>query len=159
MTVSPAVLFVCLGNICRSPTAQAVFAARAKSAALDLIVESAGTGAWHEGEPPDPRSIEAGRGRGYSFTGQTARKVEPLDFARFDYILAMDGQNLRELEALCPQSYGGHLGLFLDFAGKAGADVPDPYYGGERGFETVLDLIERASDGLLKTLKTNAASE
>ncbi len=157
MTGSPAVLFICLGNICRSPTAQAVFSARAKSSGLvNIIIESAGTGAWHAGEPPDPRSVEAGEARGYSFTGQTARKVEPLDFARFDYILAMDADNLRALQAMAPQNYGGHLGLFLDSANTKNADVPDPYYGGERGFEDVLDLIERASDGLIKTLKARS---
>lgn len=148
------VLFVCLGNICRSPTAQAVFRARSIGAGLDIEVDSAGTGAWHEGEPPDARAMEAGAARGYDFTGQSARAVETLDFARFDYILAMDTKNLAHLEAMKPQSYSGHLGLLTDFGNAAdkGRNVPDPYYGGPQGFETVLDMIERASDRLIARL-------
>ncbi len=147
------VLFVCLGNICRSPTAEAVFRQKAKQAGLDLVIDSAGTGGWHVGASPDPRAIEAGEAKGYNFVGQSARKAETSDFARFDYILAMDKENLRNLQALAPHNYSGHLGLFLDFAeGQNVREVPDPYYGGDDGFKEVVALIEEASAGLIKTL-------
>lgn len=153
------VLFICLGNICRSPTAQAVFTRMAHEAGLtNPDIDSAGTGAWHAGELPDIRAREAGTARGYDFTGQSARAVENLDFARFDYILAMDSQNLRALKDMEPKNWRGHLGLFLDFAGQDNADVPDPYYGGPAGFENVLDLIERASRGLIAHIKTHPNS-
>ena len=149
------VLFVCLGNICRSPTAEAVLRARAARAGLDIEIDSAGTGAWHTGEPPDRRAIETGQARGYDFTGQSARAVESLDFARFTHIFAMDAKNLAHLEGMKPEGYSGHLGLFTDFgsAQDKGRDVPDPYYGGPQGFEIVVDMIERASDGLIFALK------
>ncbi len=151
------VLFVCLGNICRSPTAQAVFTHMSTGAGLtDIDIDSAGTGAWHQGERPDARSQAAGTARGYSFDGQTARKIESLDFARFDYIIAMDRKNLSELSGQRPVNWNGHLGLFMDFAGQSGADVPDPYYGGATGFEDVLDMIEQASRGLIAHIKSRA---
>ena len=134
------VLFVCLGNICRSPTAEAVFRARAGSA--DIKIDSAGTGAWHEGNPPDPRSRAEGERRGYSFAGQAARKVRTQDFHDFDFILAMDASNLSDLKAIRPKDATAHLSLFL----PSGSDVPDPYYGGPDGFSNVVDLIESASD-------------
>jgi len=150
---NPSVLFVCLGNICRSPTAEAVFRKRAADAGLDVRIESAGTGAWHVGECPDSRAIEAGERQGYSFAGQSARKVTSDDFAMFDYILGMDHKNLKSLESLCPETYSGTLALFLDFAKTiSAAEVPDPYYGGPDGFENVITLIEAASDGLIETL-------
>lgn len=150
----PAILFVCLGNICRSPTAEAVFRSRAARAGLECMIDSAGTGAWHTGEPPDPRSIEYGTRRGYDFTGQTARQAVKADFSRFDYILAMDGRNLSELRNLCPAGYSGHLSRFLDFAPQsASKDVADPYYGGPQGFEQVINDIEAASDGLIAHLQ------
>ena len=125
----------------------------AKDAGLDLTIDSAGTGAWHAGEPPDLRARAAGEAAGYSFAGQEARQVKTSDFAKFDYILAMDGENLRNLERLKPEGYSGHLGLFLDFAdGPSERDVPDPYYGGEDGFKHVVRLIEQASKGLIKQL-------
>ena len=148
------VLFVCLGNICRSPTAEAVFRQKARQAGLDLVIDSAGTGGWHVGASPDPRAIEAGEAAGYSFAGQSARKAETSDFARFDYVLAMDKENLRNLEALAPQNYSGQLGLFLDYAdGQNTREVPDPYYGGGSGFKDVVALIEAASEGLLAVIK------
>ncbi len=134
------VLFVCLGNICRSPTAEAVF--RARSANLGIAIDSAGTGAWHAGEGPDPRSRAEGERRGYSFEGQTARKVTVQDFYDFDFILAMDASNLSDLRDLRPNDSQANLSLFL----PDGSDVPDPYYGGPEGFSRVVDLIEFASD-------------
>lgn len=134
------VLFVCLGNICRSPTAEAVFRARANG--RDIKIESAGTGAWHAGEGPDPRSRAEGERRGYSFAGQTARKVKVQDFYDFDVILAMDASNLSDLRDIQPPDGTAMLSLFL----PDGSDVPDPYYGGPDGFVRVVDLIEDASD-------------
>jgi len=134
------VLFVCLGNICRSPTAEAVFRARAGQS--DIFIDSAGTGAWHAGEPPDPRSRAEGEKRGYSFAGQSARKVRAQDFHTFDYILAMDRSNLSDLKVIQPHDGMAQLSLFL----PDGSDVPDPYYGGPDGFARVVDLIEAASD-------------
>lgn len=151
---TPKVLFVCLGNICRSPTAEAVFRARAEAACLDVHIESAGTSGWHIGEPPDPRSIEAGQARGYSFAGQASRKVTRADFGAFDYVLAMDRANVTALQEICPENYLPRIGLFLDYAPNAlTREVPDPYYGGGDGFTRVLDLIEQASDGLIAALK------
>lgn len=141
------VLFVCLGNICRSPTAEAVF--RDRAGGSDIIIDSAGTGAWHAGEGPDPRSRAEGERRGYSFAGQAARKVRVQDFHEFDYILAMDASNLSDLRALQPENSHAELSLFL----PDGSDVPDPYYGGADGFVRVVDLIEAASDVWLAKMK------
>jgi len=146
------ILFVCMGNICRSPTAEAVFRARASRAGLaqQLLIDSAGIGDWHVGQPPDSRAIIHGRRRGYDLSALRARQVVVDDFARFDWILAMDLRNLRDLKALCPPTFAGHLGLFLDLVPDVGQrEVPDPYFGGASGFETVLELVERASDALL----------
>jgi protein-tyrosine phosphatase len=152
--MSATVLFVCLGNICRSPTAEAVFRKRATDAGLNLRIESAGTGGWHRGEPPDPRARDAGELRGYSFAGQEARKVEQNDFAVFDLILAMDQRNHTDLHAACPKPHRGKIKLFLDFAPHLTVrEVPDPYYGGADGFDQVLDLVEAASDGLITKLR------
>lgn len=140
------VLFVCLGNICRSPTAEAVF--RARSAGKDIRIDSAGTGAWHAGEGPDPRSRAEGESRGYSFAGQTARKVRVQDFYDFDLVIAMDASNLADLEAIRPNDATAELSLFL----PDNSDVPDPYYGGPDGFKDVVDLIEAASDHWLARL-------
>lgn len=149
-----AILFVCLGNICRSPTAEAVFRKRARDAGLDLRIESAGTGGWHRGEPPDPRARSAGETRGYNFEGQEARRVESNDFAVFDLVLAMDQRNFRDLQAVCPADSLEKINLFLDFAPHLTvSEVPDPYYGGTGGFDHVLDLVEAASDGLIAKLK------
>lgn len=149
------VLFVCLGNICRSPTAHGLFEAYVKANQLDhrIAVDSAGTAAWHVGCPPDSRSVEAAYGRGYALDHLRARQVQPEDFEQFDYILAMDRENLANLEAMRPADFAGHLGLFLSFADEIEAvEVPDPYHGGPQGFEEVLDMIEAASDGLLARL-------
>ena len=158
-SVRAAVLFVCMGNICRSPTAESVFREHARQAGLleALLIESAGIGDWHVGEPPDKRAIVHARRRGYDLEALRARQVTPDDFARFDYILAMDRRNLRDLDELRPADYGGHLGLFLDFAPHVDLrEVPDPYYGGPEGFETVLELVERASEGLLAHIRAHA---
>lgn len=140
------VLFVCLGNICRSPTAEAVF--RSRAGHKDIHIDSAGTGAWHAGESPDPRSRTEGEKRGYSFAGQAARKVRVDDFHNFDFILAMDASNLSDLKTIQPSGSKAKLSLFL----PDGADVPDPYYGGPNGFSKVVDLIENASDHWLNQL-------
>ncbi len=150
------VLFVCLGNICRSPTAEAVFRVHAERSGLGnrLAIDSAGTGSWHVGHPPDRRAIAHAAKRGYDLTPLRARQVGPADFERFAWILAMDRANLRELEALRPQGFSGQLGLFLDVAPELGVrEVPDPYYGGREGFERVLDLIEHASEALLMRVR------
>jgi len=150
--VLASVLFVCMGNICRSPTAEAVFREQAKRAGLleRLAIESAGIGDWHVGQPPDGRAITHARRRGYDLEPLRARQVCREDFARFDYILAMDLRNLRDLKTLMPPGYNGYVGLLLDFAPKLGLrEVPDPYFGAADGFETVLELTERACEGLL----------
>ncbi|WP_035385142.1 low molecular weight protein-tyrosine-phosphatase [Ferrimonas futtsuensis] len=145
-TVS-SVLFVCLGNICRSPTAEAVFRHRFESAGLPLVLDSAGTDAYHAGEQPDRRSAAAGRQRGYNFSGMRARRVTDEDFEQFDLILAADGSNMRDLKARCP----AHLTYKLAMIVQSG-EVPDPYYGGSDGFELVLDLLEQAADSWIARL-------
>ncbi|MBS1200212.1 MAG: phosphotyrosine protein phosphatase [Proteobacteria bacterium] len=150
------ILFVCMGNICRSPTAEAVFREIARREGQDLLVEvdSAGTHAYHVGEPPDSRAIIAARRRGIAMEHLRARLVARDDFLRFDYLLAMDEQNLEHLRRLAPAGHRAELRLFLDYAPGAGQrDVPDPYYGGETGFEQVLDLVEEASRGLIAALR------
>jgi protein-tyrosine phosphatase len=158
------VLFVCLGNICRSPTAEAVFRQKASKAGLNIKIESAGTSGAHQGEPPDRRSVAAGQCRGYSFKGQTSRRVTRSDFFEFDYILAMDANNLSNLRRIRdqllredPDSNPAEPNRFLEYAyGATEIDVPDPYYGGPKGFDHVLDLIEQASDGLIAEIAANA---
>jgi len=149
------VLFVCLGNICRSPTAEGVFRHKLQEAGLaDLIeVDSAGTGDWHIGKAPDNRTRLAAQRRGYDLSALRARQVVADDFARYDLVLAMDNSNLHQLSALRPLASVGELDLFLRRYRLALEEVPDPYYGGEDGFEHVLDLIEQACDGLLAELK------
>lgn len=150
------ILFVCLGNICRSPTAEVVLRTMAARDApeLDLEVDSAGTAGYHVGEPPDPRTRQAADRRGYSLAAPRARIVEPADFERFDLIVAMDREILRVLRGRAPSTAHQRLRLFLEFAPEAGLeDVPDPYYGGPNGFEEVLDLVETATRGLLAHLR------
>jgi protein-tyrosine phosphatase len=149
------ILFVCLGNICRSPTAEGVLrdiAAREFSA-VPLYVDSAGTADYHVGDPPDRRTVAAARRRGYDLASLRARRVAPTDFENFDYILAMDRANLAELEQLGQGVIGGRLRLFLEFAPELQMqEVPDPYYGGTEDFERVLDLCEAGARGLLRRL-------
>ena len=150
------VLFVCMGNICRSPTAQGVFARLVEDNSLsDIIaIDSAGTHAYHIGERPDARASAAALNRGIDLSSQQARRVSPDDFERFDYVLAMDNDNYGILVASCPSGFESRLRLFLDFAPDLEArEVPDPYYGGGSGFERVLDLIEQASAGLLADIR------
>jgi len=149
-------LFVCTGNICRSPTAEAVARARLAALGLDWRVDSAGTSDWHAGEAPDRRAIEAGAARGYALDGLTARAVEPEDFIRFDHLLAMDAGHERFLRRLAPDGVTGGISRLLDWAPDCGAaDVPDPYYGPDGGFGHVLDLVEAGVDGLIGSLHTS----
>jgi len=150
------VLFVCLGNICRSPTAEAVLRAIAAREARDLEVDadSAGTAGYHIGAAPDERSQQAARRRGYDMSALRARVVAPEDFERFDLILAMDRENLSVLRRRAPRERHDRIRLFLEFAPDLGtAEVPDPYYGGPNGFEEVLDLVEGAARALLAHLR------
>ncbi|MFC3201088.1 low molecular weight protein-tyrosine-phosphatase [Alteromonas oceani] len=153
MTSPKAVLFVCLGNICRSPTAEAVFRHKADEAGLKLTIDSAGTHGYHTGSPPDKRSQAAGQERGYSFKGLKCRRVSDTDFETFDLILAMDQSNLENLREMSDPEHHHKIRLMLDFAGYENEEVPDPYYGGKKGFELVLGLIEEASDGLIRALR------
>ncbi|MEA2283438.1 MAG: low molecular weight protein-tyrosine phosphatase [Solirubrobacteraceae bacterium] len=153
------ILFVCMGNICRSPTAEGVMRRLLREAGLDDAVEidSAGTGGWHAGEPPDARAAEAAGRRGIVLEG-AARQVTAADFEAFDLLVAMDRENLRELLALAPDEEAAEkVRLLREFdpasADAGDLDVPDPYYGGERGFERVLDLVEAACRGLLDELR------
>jgi protein-tyrosine phosphatase len=155
------ILFVCLGNICRSPSAEAVLRAVAMREApeLQIEVDSAGTAGYHIGDAPDSRSQAAALRRGYDMAPLRARIVETADFERFDLILAMDTQNLEVLRKRAPAAYRERVRLFLEFAPDCGLDeVPDPYYGGPAGFEHVLDLVEEASRGLLTHLRKNRAA-
>ncbi|MEM7500274.1 MAG: low molecular weight protein-tyrosine-phosphatase [Pseudomonadota bacterium] len=140
------VLCVCLGNICRSPMAEGVLAARAREAGVALEVDSAGTGSWHVGDAPDPRAIAAAAARGIDIAGQHARQVSMVDFERFDLILAMDEGNLASLERLRPVAARAALRL----AHPDGQPVPDPYYGGDGGFERVLDMLEAMAESVLR---------
>ncbi|MHB1117091.1 low molecular weight protein-tyrosine-phosphatase [Sideroxydans sp.] len=150
------VLFVCMGNICRSPTAEAVFSHCVEKAGLaDVIhIDSVGTHDYHIGDAPDPRTQQAAKRRGYEMSGLRGRQVEVGDFARFDYVLAMDEANLSNLQRLRPRDAQSQLGLFLEFAEHhSEREVPDPYYGGGDGFERVLDMVEDAAEGLLEHIR------
>lgn len=149
------ILFVCMGNICRSPTAEGVFRRLLRERQLDqrFEVDSAGTHDYHVGKPPDARSIAAARRRGVDLSGLRARVVEPRDAEQFDLILAMDEENLQELRRRFDATHHHRLALMMSYAPDARTTaVPDPYYGDERGFEEVLDLLEQAADGLLRDL-------
>ena len=151
------VLFVCMGNICRSPTAEGMFRKHVEDAGLSdrIRVESAGTHAYHVGAPPDHRSQAAAARRGVTLGRIRARRVSEADFETFDYIFAMDKDNLGELLELAPEQHREKVTLFLDFAGTGRtAEVPDPYYGGASGFELVLDLVEQASERLLQRIRS-----
>lgn len=150
------VLFVCLGNICRSPAAEGVFRALVAQAGLaELIgIDSAGTSGWNLGKPPDSRAQAVVRRRGIDISMLRARRVAPEDFHRFDYVVAMDAANVFTLAALCPVDAGNRLHLLLDFAPETGhREVPDPYHGGPDAFERMLDLVEMGAAGLLRHIR------
>ncbi len=150
------VLFVCLGNICRSPTAEGVFRHFVKQAGLEknIIIDSAGTADWHTGKAPDPRTIKAAAKRGYDLSKLKARQAVSEDFYRFDLILAMDESNLANLKAIQPADGKAELALYLPRFGLETREVPDPYYGGAEGFELVLDMLEQASQVLLDEIRS-----
>ncbi|WP_336071010.1 low molecular weight protein-tyrosine-phosphatase [Nitratireductor rhodophyticola] len=148
------ILFVCLGNICRSPLAEGVFrsAVTERGRHADFMIDSAGTGAWHVGSAPDPRSIEIARRFGVDISMQRARQVNARDFERFDLLLGMDRNNVRTLRERAPEAAAGKIHLFLNYADGRTLDIPDPYYGGDDGFASVYQTIREASEALLSKL-------
>jgi low molecular weight protein-tyrosine phosphatase len=148
------ILFVCLGNICRSPTAHGVFQSMVDNQGLSeqFVIDSAGTAAWHIGKAPDTRSQYFAKQRAYDLSSLQARQVASTDYEQFDLILAMDESNLEKLRSACPKQHLSKLKLFLDYSECQESEVPDPYYGGDSGFDHVLDLVESASEGLLRSL-------
>ena len=150
------VVFICMGNICRSPTAEAVFRHYVENAGLSekILIDSAGTHDYHIGHAPDLRAQRAAQQRGYDMSGLRGRQVEESDFHRFDYVLAMDKANLAILQRLAPPASNAQVRLFLEYARHhAEREVPDPYYGGAEGFERVLDMVEDAAEGLLQNIR------
>lgn len=144
------ILVVCMGNICRSPTGEAVLKATAEKMGIDVEIDSAGTIDFHVGDSPDHRAQAAGEQRGYSFEGFEARQVSESDFEYYDLILAADNDNISYLRGMCPVDYTHKIKLFLSYSNSEYNEIPDPYYGGNNGFELVLDLIEDASKNILK---------
>lgn len=149
------VLFVCLGNICRSPSAEGVFRALVEKAGLQdrILVDSCGTGNWHVGKAPDSRAVAAAGERGIDISGLRARQFNASDLDAFDYVLVMDRQNLADVNDIWHQNGGTRPALFLDYAASEHDEVPDPYYGGNAGFERVLDMIQGAGEGLLADIR------
>ena len=151
-----AVLFVCLGNICRSPSSEGIFRhlVTKENLNLNIHIDSAGTASYHVGHPPDQRATAAAAKRDVDITNLRARQTEPADFYEFDYIIAMDRMNYEDLKYMAPTDYGGEIRLFMEFTHNwQEQEVPDPYYGGGGGFERVLDMIEDAAAGLLEQIK------
>ncbi|HCE1838090.1 low molecular weight protein-tyrosine-phosphatase [Vibrio parahaemolyticus] len=146
------ILVVCMGNICRSPTGEAVLRAKAGELGVDVDIDSAGTIGYHTGNTPDSRAMAAGKQRGYSFKGMRARQVSVQDFEDFDLVLAADKANLADLLDICPAEHRHKVSLFLSHSNSSYDEIPDPYYGGDDGFELVLDLIEEASVAVLQKL-------
>lgn len=152
--MSERILFVCMGNICRSPTAKGLFDRALTAAGVDFLSESAGTHGYHVGQPPDPRAIDAAQRVGVDIAADLARQVVAEDFERFDRILAMDRGNLARLERLRPARPRASLQLVMELAPDYGViEVPDPYYGGSQGFVQVIDMLEAAADALARTLR------
>lgn len=150
----PAVLFVCLGNICRSPLAEAAFRAEAQKAGLDVTVDSAGTGDWHVGAPPDPRAQAVALRHGIDISGYRGRQVSAQDFHRFTYIHALDPDNLRDLRAIRPADGVASLSLLMDAVpGREGSGVTDPYFGDDAGFDITWDDVTRAARALVQALR------
>lgn len=145
------ILFVCLGNICRSPMAEGVFRSLALARGLDrtMTIDSAGTGSWHVGDPPDSRAIAKAAEHGVDISGQRARQLAATDFERFDLFLAMDRSNLETLKARAPNPLRARVNRFMEFALDESIDVPDPYYGGSDGFETVYRMLESGCSSIL----------
>jgi protein-tyrosine phosphatase len=147
------ILFVCLGNICRSPLAEAAFRAEAERVGLDVEIDSAGTGDWHIGQPPDPRARAAAKRHGLDIDRQRARQVKPDDFHRFDHVVALDGSNFHDLQKLRPQGAQAELSLLLDHVeGREGEAVADPYHGGDAHFDLTWIDVEQGARGLAKRL-------
>ena len=161
MSIKPinSILFVCLGNICRSPLAEGVFHSVLSERGLagHIRLDSAATSGWEVGSAPDPRSIAIAAEHGVDISGQRARKVVPEDFSRFDLVLGMDRANVRDLKALAPQAARERVHLYLDFATGAAGDVPDPYYDGPEAFASVYRMIREASEALAKRLEASAS--
>jgi len=151
--VTASILFVCLGNICRSPLAEGAFRAEAARLGLDVEVDSAGTGGWHQGDPPDSRAVAAARRGGVDISGQRARKVTRADFDRFDHMFALDSENLADLESLRPAGSRAQISLLLDSVpGREGQGVADPYYGGDSHFDAAWRDVTAAAQALARTL-------
>lgn len=150
------ILFVCLGNICRSAMAEGIFRDQAskRGCSEELMIDSAGTGSWHVGNPPDSRAVAKALEHGIDISGQRGRQVGPEDFGRFDLILAMDRSNLETLEVRAPARHRAQVALFMAYANGQEKEVPDPYYGGPEGFEQVFRMIEAASSALLDRMET-----
>jgi protein-tyrosine phosphatase len=155
MSETVSVLFVCLGNICRSPSAEGVFRQVVEKAGLGekVRIDSCGTGDWHVGKAPDARARAASAKRGIDISGLRARQFQESDLSDFDYVLVMDHQNLADVDRIWERAGGTRPELFLHYGHSSHEEVPDPYYGGDQGFETVLDLIHEASQGLLARLQ------
>lgn len=154
------VLFVCLGNICRSPTVEAVARAEFARAGLDVPVASCGTGDWHVGQGADARAVHAGRLAGYDLSSHRARQLEAEDFSRYYMVLGMDSSNMADLRRLCPQALHSRLGLFLEMAGAAPPlDLPDPYHGTDEDFAQVVALARRGVQGLIRVLENGTKAE
>ena len=150
----PAALFICLGNICRSPLAEGAFRAAAEKAGLDAEADSAGTADYHVGSPPDPRSVEEAAKHGIDISGYSGRQLVEADFDRFTHIFAMDHQNLKNIEALRPEGSRAHVSLLMDLVpGREGAAIADPYYDGEEQFEATWEDVDAAAKALVAKLK------
>lgn len=153
MTAKPSILFVCLGNICRSPLAEAAFRKAAADAGLDADADSAGTAAYHVGAPPDPRSVDTARRHGIEISHFQGRQIEQADFIRFTHIFALDHSNLDNIRAIAPSGHSAHVGLLMDVVpGREGAAVADPYYGGEEHFADTWEDVSRAAQSLVAAL-------